>query len=255
MVDENKGTEEEYEFKDYDMEPHEGGAYDEPQLVLEDQEKTKSPILRNSLIVLGGIIALLLGYNLFSGWFYQKEPVKTEIVQKPISKPVIVAEPKPVVTQTIDLSQDSLKKVDEQIQALEASQQTLRTEVATLNDQLTGISSTISALSKQIESLNVTIVTLTEKVNEDSLKIADLIERKKTRKVRKIKTIVVPRVYYHIQAIIPGRAWLIASNGSTLTVREGSSVPGYGIVKLIDATQGRVLMRSGQVIEFSQQDS
>ena len=62
-------------------------------------------------------------------------------------------------------------------------------------------------------------------------------------------------VYYYIQAVIPGRAWLVSSQGLTITVREGTSVPGYGIVKLIDPNQGRILTSSGRTITFSQQDS
>ena len=60
---------------------------------------------------------------------------------------------------------------------------------------------------------------------------------------------------YYVQAVIPGRAWLIATNGSTLTVRQGSSVRGYGVVQSIDAVQGRVNTSSGRVIRFSQDDS
>ncbi|HAF87135.1 MAG TPA: type IV secretion protein IcmG, partial [Legionellales bacterium] len=60
---------------------------------------------------------------------------------------------------------------------------------------------------------------------------------------------------YYIKAVIPGRAWLIAANGSTLTVSEGTNIKGYGMVKLIDSTQGRILTSSGRVIRFSQQDS
>ena len=60
---------------------------------------------------------------------------------------------------------------------------------------------------------------------------------------------------YYIQAVIPGRAWLIATNGSTLTVREGSTIPGYGIVRKIDPNLGKVFMSTGKVIRFSQLDS
>jgi intracellular multiplication protein IcmG len=60
---------------------------------------------------------------------------------------------------------------------------------------------------------------------------------------------------YNIQAVIPGRAWLIATNGATLTVSQGTAIPGYGIVKLIDPVQGKVTTSSGQIIRFSQEDS
>ena len=58
-----------------------------------------------------------------------------------------------------------------------------------------------------------------------------------------------------MQAVIPGRAWLIANNGSTITVREGTPIPGYGIAKIIDPIKGRVMTSSGKEIRFSQDDS
>ncbi|MBA3536672.1 MAG: type IV secretion protein IcmG, partial [Tatlockia sp.] len=83
-----------------------------------------------------------------------------------------------------------------------------------------------------------------------------LTEKAKPKPVRR-RLIVksAPRLMYFIQAIIPGRAWLIATNGSTITVREGTRIAGWGVVKLIDPIQGRVLTSSGRIIRFSQRDS
>jgi len=77
------------------------------------------------------------------------------------------------------------------------------------------------------------------------------------KKVRASKKVVAatPPAQYFLQAIIPGRAWLISTNGDTVTVREGTRISSYGVVRFIDAKRGRVLTSSGQVIRFSQEDS
>lgn len=51
-----------------------------------------------------------------------------------------------------------------------------------------------------------------------------------------------------IHAIIPGRVWLRASDGSTLTVTMGDVIPGYGKVMVIDAPSSTVVTSSGVVI-------
>ena len=66
---------------------------------------------------------------------------------------------------------------------------------------------------------------------------------------------VVPQIQCALQAIIAGRAWLVCSNGETLTVRQGTQVYNYGEVRYIDAISGQVLTSSGQTITFSQEDS
>ena len=75
------------------------------------------------------------------------------------------------------------------------------------------------------------------------------------RVVHHINKPSAPPIHYYIQAVIPGRAWIIATNGSTLTVREGTNIAGYGIVRLIDPLDGRIVTSSGQIIRFSQEDS
>ena len=104
--------------------------------------------------------------------------------------------------------------------------------------------------------LNGVIANLSAKVDQQSREIEGLtIRRQEANKVyhRGAQATHFPK--YHIQAVIPGRAWLIATNGATLTVREGTAVAGYGMVRLIDPSQGRVTTSSGQVIRFSQEDS
>jgi intracellular multiplication protein IcmG len=138
---------------------------------------------------------------------------------------------------------------------LEASQQNLSADVSAINSKLNGINTTVNQLNDKIANLNNVLTMLTAKLEQQSSEIAILTERTKPKPVRRVVVRRAAGPMFYVQAIIPGRAWLIATNGSTITVREGTAIPGYGVVKLIDPNQGRVVTSSGQVIRFSQQDS
>lgn len=53
---------------------------------------------------------------------------------------------------------------------------------------------------------------------------------------------------YSVQAIIPGRAWLKADNGETLTVAEGDVIKGLGRVTKIDPYNGVVEINTGNKV-------
>jgi intracellular multiplication protein IcmG len=159
-------------------------------------------------------------------------------------------------TVTVSTPSPDISQIDQKMSAIDVNQQGIRADINTLNNQLSGISSNISNLNVKIENLTQVMTTLSATIEKQANQITALTTVKKAPKVKKIvRRVIIPRRVYYIQAVIPGRAWLIASNGSTLTVREGTNIPGYGVVKLIDPNQGRVLTSSGQIIRFSQQDS
>lgn len=55
---------------------------------------------------------------------------------------------------------------------------------------------------------------------------------------------------YRLQAAIPGRAWLLRSDGANVTVSLGERLPGLGTVVGIDPNEGVVLMSSGATIKY-----
>jgi intracellular multiplication protein IcmG len=61
-----------------------------------------------------------------------------------------------------------------------------------------------------------------------------------------------PHIPYSVQAIIPGRAWLRAPNGETLTVAEGDMIKSVGRVTKIDPYDGIVEINTGsRVVSLS----
>ncbi len=58
----------------------------------------------------------------------------------------------------------------------------------------------------------------------------------------------IPRVTYTVQAIIPGRAWLKADSGDTVTVAEGDTLRDYGRITKIDPYDGVVEIDTGNKV-------
>ncbi len=237
-----------------------------PKAGMEPQKNIK----RNALIAVGLIVFAMLMYKFIGGMFSSKStsavpkeapiaevtppppppPIKTEIAPEPITAAPVQQPPPPVV-------QENNSALQQKVASIEANQQSVQSEVSSMNQQVGNVNNNVSTLSAEITKLNQVISNLSGMVAKQSEEINVLMERTKPKPVRRIVRLqqVNQQVIYYINAVIPGRAWLIGSNGSTLTVREGTKIAGYGIVKLIDSMQGRVLTSSGRVIRFSQEDS
>jgi intracellular multiplication protein IcmG len=223
----------------------------------------KSGVIRNSLIVVGIIIAGMIIYPfVHSALTGSKKPSVISAIppEKMVQKPVVAVIPQPVSTPVPEV-QNLNADVTQKLSTLQQSQERMQTEVASTGNQIAGINNSITEMTAKVTELNRIILLYATKVDEQSRVVAQLVTEAEALKKAKKKHVVIrhkiliPAVKYYIQAVIPGRAWLIGSNGVTLTVREGTMIAGLGMVKLIDPRQGRVLTSSGQVIRFSQEDS
>ena len=259
----------EYQFADLDAmapdssEDTQDDSEKRKPLEQEEADISRQNMKRNGAIAVVGLIVIILLYKLLGGYFSQKqEPTNMVAATPSITAAPVVPEPMPISAPTPQPVQNANPVPDTQltqkIASLQVNQESVKSEVATVGNQLNVMSTNMNELITKVGELNKDIASLSAKIDEQSHEI----DRLTILKVHPPVHRVTPRSSsntassrYYIQAVIPGRAWLIASNGSTLTVREGTVVPGLGAVKLIDPTQGRVLTTSGQVIRFSQEDS
>lgn len=264
---ENTFNNDEYEFADLDIMGSESMDDDELSRSADAQTKNNTGssdtnhVKRNALIVIVGIILAIAIYK-FVGLFTTSNTatVESSATITPVSTTPEVETPiVPVqtpVSQSSSVDTDNNQQLNQKLADLDANQQTIRADVSNATSQLNGMNSSLTSLNTKLDSMGQMMMTLSAKIEQQNSQIAMLIAARTPPKPRPVvKRVVVPTTAYYIQAVIPGRAWLIASNGSTLTVREGTNISGYGIVKLIDPAQGRVLTSSGRVIRFSQQDS
>ncbi|CAM4504889.1 MAG: hypothetical protein LEGION0403_FIIPPAGN_01919 [Legionella sp.] len=267
----------EYKFDEYESYDNEStdnaGSSSSPQPPGKSPKGPNKDVRRNALIAVGVVIAAMVGYKVVGGIFSGKSttekgaalppaPVAAIAPQQQIQpmpqlqpQPTQQLAPQPVQQPTLPVAQDAALK--QQVESIVTNQQNVQSQVSSMNEQVGNVNNNVNNLSAQITQLNQTITDLTNQLNKQSEVIAVLMERTKPKVVRRV---LPPQRYghaniYYINAVIPGRAWLIGTNGSTLTVREGTKIAGYGVVKLIDSMDGRVLTSSGRTIRFSQDDS
>ncbi|KTD19358.1 protein IcmG (DotF) [Legionella lansingensis] len=250
----------EYQFSDLDaIEPDQGEEPTKKTMAPEGQPG--SNLRRNAVIAIVVIVIVMLAYKFLTPVFTKKTqpdvvPPLTTATTQPITPPPQV-QPIPVTPTPVPTVQPvttDTTQITQRLSVLEANQESLRSQMESLNNQLGAINSNINQLAAKLAQLNQTFTVLAAQVEQQSKELTILTVRAKPKVVKRVVVKTPPPTYF-LQAVIPGRAWLIAQNGSTITVREGSQIAGYGVVKLIDSRQGKVITSSGRVIRFSQQDS
>lgn len=259
MVDEKQspGDEEEYQFSDIESTNVFGTQEAD---VAGAGSGDGNPMARNLMIAVGVIAVIFTVYKLMGLYFTPKQktsakakatitkvaPVKRATPKKMTSiktvKPVVASTP--VVTkQSIDnLKNEITVLVRQQNMANKTELDRLNSSVGTIRTELIDIQNTIEQLKKTAESLDKKLA-----------QRAAPAKRKVIKKRRKRVYRGVPRArrtHYVIQAMIPGRAWIKSKKGSTLTISAGSRVPGYGIVREIDAQRGIVITHTGATIKY-----
>lgn len=220
---------------------------------------------RNAVVVVGILLTLFIVYQIISGLFFQSKNAvvvpKTVIKQSPIqtvTRPVA----QPIATPnefTLGNQMPGMKDINEfksRLSAMEQNQTNAQDQVMSINNQLASINTNLDMLTSKLTQLSQQLTQLNSVVNEQAQQLT-LLKAHLEAKPKLVKRIIPrgPSMVYYLKAVIPGRAWLVTNNGNTMTVRVGTPIAGYGVVRFIDAIQGRVLTSSGHLIKFSQEDS
>ncbi len=227
----------------------------------------KKNVKRNALMVVLFVIILMIIYSVMNVSSSNKKKATT-ILPAPVSamkqaSAVPVVERQPVVPSQPLLSDTdhAMARMNQKLSELELNQEGMRVELTSSKNQMAAMSNSLNEMIIKISELNQTMVGLAANMDAQSREMKQLFVpkivsmKKPGHQTAPRSSNQAPALKYYIQAVIPGRAWLIATNGTTLTVREGTQIAGYGSVKLIDSAQGRIITGSGQVIRFSQEDS
>lgn len=213
-------------------------------------------IRRYVLIGIGLIFVVFIVYKLLGAFFTPKQVknlTATPVAQQPVAPTVSqTAAPTPQSEQPTDTG----SLVSQKLQQLEAHNADSKTAVTELNSSVAQLQTSIQTLDSRISDMSNSMNTLTQEVERQKSQLDALKTAKKPAKkpVHHYSAPAKPMVYF-INAVIPGRAWLKSSKGTTITVNEGSQIPGYGRVKKIDAYQETVTTSRGTVIKFRNVDN
>ncbi|MBU0456260.1 MAG: hypothetical protein ABIH77_01210 [Pseudomonadota bacterium] len=139
------------------------------------------------------------------------------------------------------------QKMNEQLltelkKQLQASQK----QLAGLNQQ---VNQQVNGLSDNINHLHEAIANLADQVKAEKARNRAIARYRATQAARRAKAVRASKRYF-VKAVIPGRAWVQAADGSSMSVTVGDSVPGYGRVTGIDAFSGKLSTSSGISIQY-----
>ena len=249
MVDQ-VNQEEEYHFQDLgDPEQSESSesTYEVPP---EESVDTSAQMKKKIMMAAGGAILLIVIYNLAVGSFGKKEeksdtikpkqltttapqpiskPKRQPVVQQPLVRPEPMPKPEPAPERVVKPSAETMQQLDRMNAALQSIEYSLR-----------DLDSRLIDLQANQDKMQRDLTTKKQRVKSKTSK------KKKTRKMPAIGN------SYKVLGVIHGRAWLKTPKGSTLTVKPGDNLPGYGSIKLIEPEQGVVIMSTGDVIKFDE---
>lgn len=236
MKDNNEKPNQEYQYPDeeYVVEGEAHPANEQPtglpqpnvNLLLDLWHANKRIII---ISVAAIFIALL--FKLFTG--HKAQPVTAPVVVQPVQQENSLAVESQVNSQVqsaLNASSQNKSAVDE----LRTEVQQLKAAVDSINSSQAQFSNTLGVLSDQINQI------------QESL-------QPKKAAVQKAPP-VIP-ISYSLRAIIPGRAWIQGSDGSSASVAVGDMVKQYGVVQNVNAETGVVTTSSGKAITFNSDDS
>ncbi len=205
---------------------------------------------RYALIGIGLLFVILVVYK-FMGTFFGGRKVQ------PMKHPAVVVT-QPVQPRTAPQATQALhsaQQLSQRLAQLESSNGLRQDSVNKVATSLDNLNTTLKQLESRINDLSYNLQSLEQKVDQQESQLATIEKRltkpRKRKVVRRRRRVVKTRLGYKLQALVPGRAWLISEKGTTLTISEGSRVPGYGKITAIDAQQGEVKTSTGKTFAFS----
>lgn len=204
------------------------------------------------IVVIGLIVVLVLGFaihSLIGHLGNVKIPKESSLPQVSSNMQPTAAAPAPVAVNVAPVPAALPAALTPTPPAASQSDiDQLNTTISTQQQNMDQMQNSINTLQESVTTLNATINDLSQKLTEAVNKMPE----KRVKPIAKPMAIAQPpRPTYTIRALVPGRAWLQASDGQTITVVNGDQVPAYGSVQDIDLNAGQVVLTDGTIIGYN----
>lgn len=201
---------------------------------------------RNVLIAVGIIIVALSLYKLIGMFFVTEGKKPTTVATTTTSQPQIQFQPQPV--SAVNTGPD----ITNQLSQMKETDVATTQQMSAISEQLSSLNTTTENLSDAIASINQQMAILTAQIQTTQSAVNALKPKPRPQvKFIKVKVLPPPPPQWYIQAMVPGRAWLVQANGQTTTVSQGTLLYGYGKVTYISVVNGIVRTSSGAIIRFN----
>ncbi len=265
----SNNQEEEYHFSE--LEESESYGIEQGDAVVQESRLKRLVVFAILLFVVALGVYKLLGVFFGDGLERKLLDKPAVVAQKPepiktvATKPAVTAA-KPVFTPVVKPVQKSAQKPVRKVKSTASTANTLalqetlkrvqnesEKERALLTSAVKSLHGTLAEYTQRLNDMDKNLQALKAKLASHEIKTKRLINKRKQRRRLK-KRAVVSRKLLNLKAAIPGRAWIKVSDGTTISVKVGEKVRGYGRVREIDPYEGRVIMSTGDVIHYSQDE-
>jgi intracellular multiplication protein IcmG len=249
MSNKNEFHDEEYQFPQEDFNDD---LLNEQPVVEETQEKIlpeaeQQPVKKSGLTdmlasnkrmytVIGVVVVVGIVFAVMRVAHKPAQPSVPTLPPAPVVQQVAV---NPQVVAAIDsLKEDSLNNSNN-LNQLQSQVQQLTSALNQSRSQQQQLGQSVMLLATQVQQLSAQVKVLSQ---PKLVKIA--------APVPVVKKPEAPAITYQLRAVVPGRAWIVASDGQSQSVAVGDHVQQYGVVQSIDADAGVVITTSGKTIKF-----
>lgn len=192
---------------------------------------------KRMIMIVGAVAAITLVFGVMRMMHHKPEVVPAPVAQSAPQQPATVIEPvvDPQMTEQLTgLKQDSInnaviiRQLQRQVQQLDSSLSQSRMAQQQLNQSMMVLVGQLQKLTDEVKTLS----------------------HPKPVKVQQTAKPVEPVLTFQLRAIVPGRAWIVGSDGQSHSIAVGDKVPQYGNVQHINADEGVVITTSGKTIRF-----
>lgn len=235
---------EEYHFNETETPSAYTTGPNQPRKDRDFQGRKKS---RNVILFIAALMALWSIYKFADIFLTQpKKNPKPAVAVVPPKATLSARPPQSIKPQSMQatLSTQQIKDIADQkarLDTLESNIVNLQTTLSDINTKLNDLSTQVSTLSNQAIKPPPPAPTIKKSSRPKQHAFVG--------RCRSNPPCQVP-YSYRLEAAIPGRAWLMRSDGDTLTVSLGDRIPGYGTVIGIDPNDGVVQISSGATIKY-----
>ena len=253
MTTKNKFHDEEYQFPqdEYvdDMHAEPSAAPEEAQeeqpLMAEASDAVRGGLSniwsshKRIIIIVGVLVAVSLTFTVMRSLHKSAElsaaPAQTAPAAAAPAAVQTVVDPQ-VIDQLTSLKQDAV---------------TNSSVIRQLQGQVQDFNNSLNQTRASQQQLNQSLMILVGQVQQLTTEVKVLAQPKPVKvAVAAPKAKPAPVITFQIRAVVPGRAWIVGSDGQSQSVAVGDHVPQYGSVQSIDADAGVVLTTSGKTIKF-----
>lgn len=215
----------------------------EEKLLLAEEPAAPSAIAniwekhKRLLVIVGAVVAIAITFSIMRA-------MHKPVAEVPAMPSTPAAAPAPVVQPMVD------PQIIDQLTSLKQDAENSSGVARQLQGQVQQLTDNLLQTRADQQQLTESLMLLAGQVQQLTAEVKVFTQPKPVKVIKVAPKATAPVITFQIRAIVPGRAWIVGSDGQSQSIAVGDNVPQYGTVQSIDADAGVVITTSGKTIKF-----